>query len=149
MPPAPSQPTISYGPIEVPIGIVIDAARGAAFGRTCKIPGDLLRRVAAWSISYFTMLPAVGVSSAMRENQISTPATRRVLVLVVSALTCGCGQSKRAGSSPTMPSGPPAAAPAVAAVSPDHGPTWRYTAVEVRGSGFQPGATVMFDGATS
>ena len=80
---------------------------------------------------------------------MSTPATRRVLVLAVSALTCGCGESNRTGSSPTIPSGPPAAPPVVAAVSPDHGPTWRYTAVDVRGSGFQRGATVMFDGATS
>jgi hypothetical protein len=69
-----------------------------------------------------------------------------VLVVIVHGLTA-CDRSSRASQSsmPTTPTPTPSAAPmSVISIAPDSGPTWRDTSVEIKGTGFQPGASVKF-----
>ncbi len=70
-----------------------------------------------------------------------------VLLVTLLGLT-GCRESNQAAPSPiprpAMPANP--AAIGASAISPDRGPTWRQTAVEVLGSGFRANASLTFGG---
>jgi hypothetical protein len=75
-------------------------------------------------------------------------ATLIALLLVSGLAACNSADrlSPSAPSPTPLPPPPPAEAPTVSSLSPTLGVSWGGTPVTITGTGFQPGATVTFDG---
>jgi hypothetical protein len=76
--------------------------------------------------------------------------TITVSLLLPFAMTAACDRGSPSGPSRILPpEQPPPAALAMTAVSPSRGATLGGTLVTIKGLGFEPGATVTFDGVAT
>jgi IPT/TIG domain len=76
-----------------------------------------------------------------------TQISRAIVLAIIVHGVAGCDGSSDVSRSPipTTPTPTPPATPmSVTSIAPDSGPTWRDTQVEIKGTGFQPGARVRF-----
>jgi len=84
----------------------------------------------------------------MMTNHLFTGARASLIAagaLAVAAIGVGCGAPHGCGPSPTVPCA--SSALSVSYIYPTAGPTESEVDVRIYGNGFQPGATVTFDGA--
>jgi IPT/TIG domain len=78
-----------------------------------------------------------------------SPIRRAVGVFMILPGLAGCSRSSEFAPSPTPDPSPTSAAIEAHSMFPESGATWRETAVEILGAGFQPGAAVKFGSAAA